>query len=174
MPVFKRHPLLATVISLAVIESPQWLSSVWALFTSEPLVPVVMCWLQRHDLPAIYIPAWVPRLLGITMLAIIGYQQYRLHRQTVSAPRTSRRAGTAAAPPTVQTAPEPEAIKALARHAADKPSVHIRMATREQKALAQMIRGLLEVGGTAPLILTKPLERGLTPKTAVWHRCAGW
>lgn len=61
---------MTTITSFLVVALPQWATSVWALFYSEPLVP----WLSKHGIPHLTFPAWwitVP--VGLAMLALMVY-----------------------------------------------------------------------------------------------------
>jgi hypothetical protein len=64
----ERHPLLATLTSFAVLTIPQWVASVWALFSSEPLIP----WLVKHDIPHLGFSAWwITIPTGLFMFAVV-------------------------------------------------------------------------------------------------------
>ncbi len=64
----ERHPLLATIVSFAVLTAPQWVASVWALFSSEPLIP----WLIKSNIPHFGFSAWlITAPLGILMFATV-------------------------------------------------------------------------------------------------------
>jgi hypothetical protein len=62
--------LLATGFSLVVGAAPQWINSVWGLFSSEPLVP----WLLRHNIPHPHLafsPWWITAPVGAIMFLIV-------------------------------------------------------------------------------------------------------
>src|SRR6266542_1599855 len=64
----ERHPLLATIASFAVLTAPQWVASVWALFSSEPLIPFLI----KHNVPHFGFSPWfVTAPLGILMFATV-------------------------------------------------------------------------------------------------------
>jgi hypothetical protein len=63
-----------TAISVGIIGAPQWVSSVWSLFSSEPLIP----WLTAHNIPHFAFSPWfitVP--LGLGMFGIILWPQLK-------------------------------------------------------------------------------------------------
>ena len=52
----RRHALLATFLTLAFGAAPQWIASIWSLFSSEPLLP----WLAKHNIPQLpFSPLWI-------------------------------------------------------------------------------------------------------------------
>jgi hypothetical protein len=64
----QRHQLLASVLIFAFITAPQWLASVWALFSSEPFVS----WLMRHDVPHFRFSSWwITAPVGAVMFLIV-------------------------------------------------------------------------------------------------------
>jgi hypothetical protein len=71
----RRHQLLATVVSFAVLTAPQWVASVWALFSSEPLVP----WFFRHHIPRLAFSPWfITAPLGLLMFAIVIWIEWKV------------------------------------------------------------------------------------------------
>src|SRR2546430_629449 len=50
----RRHPLMFGIFSFVVFTTPQWIVSVWGLFSSEPIIP----WLIRHKVPHLAFSAW--------------------------------------------------------------------------------------------------------------------
>jgi hypothetical protein len=64
----RKHPWLATILSFVVVTAPQWIASVWALFSSEPLLP----WLVRHNFPRlVFSPWWISGSIGAILLIVI-------------------------------------------------------------------------------------------------------
>jgi hypothetical protein len=81
----KRHSWFATIGGFAVLTAPQWVASVWALFSNEPLIP----WLIKHHIPHFSFSAWwITAPLGIAMLTAVWWLRSRkkpLIRNSVSA-----------------------------------------------------------------------------------------
>src|SRR5690348_11231215 len=64
----RRHPLLATGFSLIVGAAPQWVGSVWGLFSSEPLVPLLI----RQGVPHFSFSAWwITAPIGLLMFVTV-------------------------------------------------------------------------------------------------------
>jgi hypothetical protein len=62
-----------TAISVAVIGAPQWVSSVWSLFSSEPLVP----WLSARGIPHFAFSAWSVTIpIGVAMFGIVLWAEF--------------------------------------------------------------------------------------------------
>src|SRR6266436_5414181 len=71
----RRHPLLAAILSFGIIPAPQWLASVWALFSSEPLVP----WLMRHHIAHLSFSPWLITIpVGVLMFVGILLVQWKV------------------------------------------------------------------------------------------------
>src|SRR5437667_2666665 len=80
----ERHPLLATIASFAVLTAPQWIASVWALFSSEPLIP----WLIKHNVPHFGFSPWfITAPLGILMFTTVLFFNLRKTEPAVRASR---------------------------------------------------------------------------------------
>ena len=69
----RSNPVWASVISVAIIDSPQWIGSVWGLFTNEPLFP----WVRSHVFGGGLMPAFSPYMVtvpvGVVLLAFTWY-----------------------------------------------------------------------------------------------------
>jgi hypothetical protein len=64
----RRHPWLTTIFSFVVVTAPQWIASLWALFSAEPLVS----WLLRHNFPRlVFSPWWISGSIGGIFFIVI-------------------------------------------------------------------------------------------------------
>src|SRR5207244_13420039 len=76
----RRHPLIAALTAFAFGAAPQWIASVWSLFSSEPLVP----WLARHNVPTLpFSPLWVTGSISVILIAAIFFVDQRQIQQMV-------------------------------------------------------------------------------------------
>ena len=64
----RRHALLAAFLTFAFGAAPQWIASIWSLFSSEPLVS----WLARHNILQLpFSPFWITGGISSFLLAAI-------------------------------------------------------------------------------------------------------
>ena len=76
----RRHPLIAALAAFAFGAAPQWIASVWSLFSSEPLVP----WLARHNVPTLpFSPLWVTGSISVILIAAIFFVVQRQNQPMV-------------------------------------------------------------------------------------------
>lgn len=69
-----RHPWLWTLLSFLVVWFPAWIQSIWGLWSSEPLVPLVLDKLRKVELPT-FSAYWVSIPVGAAMFGWLLYQQ---------------------------------------------------------------------------------------------------
>lgn len=68
----ERHPFWSTVFAFVVVSFPEWLSSVWGLFKSEPLAMVVHRRFIAMNLPQ-FSPYFITIPIGLVMFSFIVY-----------------------------------------------------------------------------------------------------
>jgi hypothetical protein len=72
--------LIAAFAAFAFGAAPQWIASVWSLFSSEPLVP----WLARHKVPTLpFSPLWVTGSISVILIAAIFFVVQRQNQPMV-------------------------------------------------------------------------------------------
>jgi hypothetical protein len=72
----KKHPILYAAVSFAIVALPEWLASVWSLYSNEPLSDVV-----SRKLGGINIPGWFGSTSSIILgLGMFGYLIYVLRK----------------------------------------------------------------------------------------------
>jgi hypothetical protein len=69
-----RHPLLWTGLCFALVSFPAWVQSIWGLWSSEPLVPLVLDKLRKVELP-VFSAYWVTIPLGLAMFGWLIYER---------------------------------------------------------------------------------------------------
>jgi hypothetical protein len=72
---FKRHPLISGALVIMIVKGPEWLSSVWGLYSPAPFIP----WMAQHwplaFLSGIHPSAsWITDPIGVFLLFLIWRQ----------------------------------------------------------------------------------------------------
>src|SRR5688572_6158413 len=65
------HPYLLSLLSILIVSAPQWISSVWSLFSGEPL----FVWLSKTRLGKRAAPILriLPVVIGAPLLLAVGW-----------------------------------------------------------------------------------------------------
>ena len=64
---FHKHPVVVTIMSVLVVSLPQWIESVWSIFSSEPLAVV----LRRSIVMPLFSAYWITVPCGLLMFAVL-------------------------------------------------------------------------------------------------------
>jgi hypothetical protein len=79
---FKKHPIIWTIIGILFISGPQWLSGTWGLFCSQPFFQ----WIHAKGLtminPLMFSWNWITLPIGIGFLAFILWEVKKPNEKT--------------------------------------------------------------------------------------------
>lgn len=73
MEFIRSHPFSFTVICFLVIDLPEWVASIWSLFSSEPLAQIISRNWIGLGMPE-FSPYWITIPLGLFMFAVLFWQ----------------------------------------------------------------------------------------------------
>src|SRR5690242_11375560 len=76
----RRHPIITAVVSTILIRIPEWFSSIWSLYSSEPFIQ----FMANKGVKLPHLPwSWFPSAVGYVMLAYVVIETWRKERLTV-------------------------------------------------------------------------------------------
>jgi hypothetical protein len=71
-----KHPYLSSALPFIIYSLPQWISSVWALFSTQPLANVISEGFRKMNIPSFEL-AWITTPIALGLFAWIIYEVRR-------------------------------------------------------------------------------------------------
>jgi hypothetical protein len=70
MSLVRKHPLWWAASTFAFVSFPQWVQSIWGLWSADPLAPLIIAKLNAMDIPT-FSAYWITLPVGLVMFFLI-------------------------------------------------------------------------------------------------------